>query len=265
MAVVHVIGPISLFYGYWRTSFADFVASMLSFWITLFVSTETGIAVAVVFSLCYTMLRSTFAKVHIYSSAKRLDLPQSVSLSSGLRDEDDGVFIPPGTMVMGFEDAIFFPNANRVKNRILESVQVMYEPTAAANSSGRSENRSWSIAAKKRIEAIRRHQNIRVQEVPLAVLIWDFGRVPFVDHSGLSALRELREEVDKHVGKGVDLRFTSMSASVQKRFERAGWKLAEDGDARLRDPEADVLYPSLNAALWDRGDWYGRISSELKL
>jgi sodium-independent sulfate anion transporter 11 len=29
MAVIHVIGPVSLFYRFWRTSLADFTAAML--------------------------------------------------------------------------------------------------------------------------------------------------------------------------------------------------------------------------------------------
>lgn len=47
MAVVHLFGPLSLFYKFWRISFPDFVASMVSFWVTIFVSAEIGIGVAV--------------------------------------------------------------------------------------------------------------------------------------------------------------------------------------------------------------------------
>ncbi|KAK7951349.1 sulfate permease [Apiospora aurea] len=65
MAVVHLFGPVSLFYRYWRVSFADFVASMLSFWVTVFVSAEIGIGVAVAWSVIYTLLRSAFVKLMV--------------------------------------------------------------------------------------------------------------------------------------------------------------------------------------------------------
>ena len=45
MAVIHLFGPISLFYRYWRISLADFIASMVCFWVTIFVSAEIGIGV----------------------------------------------------------------------------------------------------------------------------------------------------------------------------------------------------------------------------
>jgi solute carrier family 26 (sodium-independent sulfate anion transporter), member 11 len=50
MAVIHLFGPVSLFYRFWRISFADFVASMACFWITIFVSAEIGIGIGAAWS-----------------------------------------------------------------------------------------------------------------------------------------------------------------------------------------------------------------------
>lgn len=76
-AVIHLVGPLSKFYRYWRTSFADFVASMLCFWATLFLSAEQGIAFGVAFSIIWTMLRAAFSGVTNVSTGRFL-LPQIV-------------------------------------------------------------------------------------------------------------------------------------------------------------------------------------------
>src|SRR4051794_13066255 len=60
-AVYHLFGPLSVFYQFWRTSLADFIASMICFWVTIFVSAEEGILFAVVFSVAYTLVRAAFS------------------------------------------------------------------------------------------------------------------------------------------------------------------------------------------------------------
>lgn len=56
-AVWPLIYPPSTFYRFWKTSLADFITSMLAFWITLFYSTEFGIFIPVAFNskLCSSL------------------------------------------------------------------------------------------------------------------------------------------------------------------------------------------------------------------
>ncbi|KAH8898116.1 sulfate permease [Thozetella sp. PMI_491] len=262
MAVIHVIGPVSLFYKFWRQSFADFVASMLSFWITLFVGTETGIAVAVAFSVGYIMLRSAFAKAEIYTNLQ--PRPSKPTQRSSTFDEKFESIVPIGTMVVQFDNAIFFPNANRVKSCVLEAVQVMYPSSGSTDLAAAPEERSWSVASEKRIEMLRRTKGIRVAETPLRVIVWDLGHVPFVDVTGVTALGELKEEIKKYAGKEIDIRFTNLVNGVRARFERAGWKLVDDGDARFRQADADVVYASPSDAIWDQDDFYGAEAADNK-
>lgn len=62
-AVWQIIILPKVFYSYYRTSLADFVASMISFWTTLFVSVEMDIAAAVTFSILHLLLRTVFARL----------------------------------------------------------------------------------------------------------------------------------------------------------------------------------------------------------
>ena len=50
-AVWQIVLPARVFWAYWKVSFADFFGSMVTFWITLFVSVEIGIACGVGYSL----------------------------------------------------------------------------------------------------------------------------------------------------------------------------------------------------------------------
>ncbi|KAF9875228.1 sulfate permease [Colletotrichum karsti] len=253
MAVIHIIGPASLFYRYWRISFPDFVASMLSFWVTLFVSTEMGIAFAVVFSIGYTLVRSAFPKVKTFSATSGQNgmIPQAkVAAPSPSGDN----LVPEDAMLVSFTDSIFFPNAGRVKRSVIEAVKVQFEPQTAMNQSqAKSADRSWSVASAKRIELLRKRNNVVPSNKQMTVMVWDMTHVPFVDVTGVQTLAELKDEVKQYVGKQLVLRLVGMNNKARRRFARAGWKVIEDREVDDgMSGDEDVMYERLDAALWDR-------------
>ncbi|OTB01058.1 hypothetical protein M426DRAFT_64827 [Hypoxylon sp. CI-4A] len=240
MAIIHVVGPISLFIKIWRISFADFTASMLSFWVTLFVSTETGIAVAVGFSIAYTMVRLAFVKTSLASATTPGEGYASFGYSLKLNGTP-----PKGMEVINLQDAVFFPNAERVKTDALESIQARYYPAAAFD----SDERSWSVAAQKRLEWIRRAGNIAPSSGLLRVVVLNFTQVPFIDTSGASAIQDFRNEVEKYIGHPIELRLAGLASGVRRRFERANWDLV-DGDTEFDNVGGrTVVYSSLEKAI----------------
>ncbi|KAI1137919.1 hypothetical protein F5Y05DRAFT_386758 [Hypoxylon sp. FL0543] len=88
--------------------------------------------------------------------------------------------------------------------------------------------------------------------MPLAVVVWDFSMVPFIDATGVTALAELKDDIRRQLGLRVQIRVIGMTKGVRHRFARAGWKLV-DADG-LQDDAADVVYPSLERAIWDERD-----------
>ncbi|KAK0372433.1 sulfate permease [Colletotrichum limetticola] len=253
MAVIHIIGPVSVFYRYWRISFMDFVASMLSFWVTLFVSTEMGIAFAVLFSIGYTLVRSAFPKVKTFSATSgqnRTIQREQAAVSSVAED----TFVPEDAMLVSFTDSIFFPNAGRIKKSVLESVKVQFERQEVGDQSqSNSVDRSWSVASSKRIEMLRKRDNVMPSSKQMAVMVWDLTHVPFIDVTGVQTLSELKEETKQHVGKQMSLRLVGMNSKARRRFSRAGWKIVQDREVDDSTPEhVDVAYETIEAALWDR-------------
>ncbi|KAI1209500.1 sulfate transporter 4.1 [Annulohypoxylon truncatum] len=273
MAVIHLFGPLSLIWRYWRISLADFIACMVSFWVTIFVSAEIGIGAAAGWSVAWTLLRSAFATPSIHlnttinpssnsnsnSNNEQPDFPPlqlfptvtTTTLTQQITENVGGPSIPEDTVIVRFADSLFFPNANRNKVATLEAIQLAYPSVQNPHYSADAE-RLWSVAAERRLERLRVQRNIVMRQMPLAVVVWDFGMVPFVDATGITALAELKDDIRRQLGFGVQVRVVGMTERVRARFARAGWKLADvDG---LMDDAADVVYPSLERAIWDERD-----------
>ena len=238
---------------------------MLSFWVTIFVSAEIGIGCAAAWSVVWTMLRSAFVtpKVHANTEDEGFSLPRRTSSvekteksgRQGSRTEHASMTIPNDTVVIHFNDSIFYPNAHRGKRSALEAIQLVYEKVTHGVTEERE--RSWSVAAEKRVERWRKQQRIVLKDIPLSVVVWDFTAVPFVDVTAILALGELKEDIRLHSGKGVQLRIVGMSKSVRERFLRAKWKLTDlEG---WREEGADVVYPSMERAVLDREGREGSI------
>jgi solute carrier family 26 (sodium-independent sulfate anion transporter), member 11 len=255
MAVIHLFGPVSAFYRYWRISLADFIASMLSFWVTIFVSAEIGIGCAAGWSVVWTMLRSAFVNPSIHASTEdeASPLPQPIksidsASGSGSGTEHSGITIPGDTVVIHFGDSIFYPNAHRGKRSALEAIHLVYEKVSRL--SAKDSERSWSVATERRVERLRKAQNITLKETPLAVVVWDFTSVAFIDVTAILALGEMKEDIRTYSGKDVQFRIVGMSRSVRERFLRAKWKLTDlEG---WREEGADIVYPSMERAVLDR-------------
>ncbi|KAI1415631.1 sulfate transporter 4.1 [Hypoxylon sp. FL1857] len=267
MAVIHLFGPLSLIWRYWRISLADFIACMVSFWVTIFVSAEIGIGAAAGWSVAWTLLRSAFVTPSIHASNANANNNNGTSDSSSvfqplariptvstlqqISENEGGPAIPEDTVVVRFGDSLFFPNANRNKVETLEAIQLVYPSIQNPHYSADAE-RSWSVAAERRLARLRAERGIVLRQMPLAVVIWDFGMVPFIDATGITALAELKDDVRRQLGFGVQIRMVGLTRGVRHRFARAGWKLV-DADG-LQDGGADVVYPTLERAIWDERD-----------
>ncbi|CAJ2513028.1 Uu.00g011470.m01.CDS01 [Anthostomella pinea] len=266
MAVIHLFGPLSLVWRYWRVSLADFIACMVAFWVTIFVSSEIGIGAAAAWSVFWTLLRAAFTNPSVSTSQHQQSSsspsttthqpPQFLARAAthdGAGTENAGglMTIPDDTAVVRFSDAVFFPNAARNKARALEAIQLVYPAVESPHYSADAE-RSWSVAADRRLACLRRERNVAVKDMPLSVVVWDFALVPFVDVTGVTALAELKDDIHRQLGRGVQVRMVGLTAKVRHRFERARWNLV-DADG-LQDDGADVVYPSLERAVWDERD-----------
>lgn len=251
MAVIHLVATPRQFYRFWKMSFIDFVGSMLGFWVTLFTSTEIGLATAVGFSIAYTLLRLAFPRLirrsHLETDGNHISVP---SRSTGPVNVD----VPPEAYLVQFTDDILFPNAERVKLAIIEDVKIHFEPAADATVAVNKQHRMWNSSSKKQILKTRKRKGITAfdgDETPLRRLILDFSRASFIDTTGVFSIIELKIELRRYIGKDLQFRFVGMVDPVRERFDRSDWEFAHAGEQRSEN--ADVIYSSVELALWHQG------------
>lgn len=247
MAVVNLISPPRLFYRYYRMSFVDFTASMLGFWVTLFTSTEIGLATAVGFNIVVTLLRLAFPRLiklsHTETETQTWDIPKPSPAV-------DSIDVPTNAYYVRFTDDLLFPNAERLKSAIVQSIKVRYEP-ATTEISMSSPDRSWNVSDMKRIPKLRRRKGIAPITSDVAQLqhvVLDLGMVSFMDITGVLSLIELKMELRRYIGKKLEFHFLGMTDQVKERFQRSQWEFAHVGETRSED--ADVIYTSLQDALF---------------
>lgn len=256
MAVIHLFGPVSAFFKFWRVSLADFVASMLCFWITIFISAETGIETGAGFCVAWTMLRYAFSRPTIRASTEE-SLPSphlhssnhSVNSVHGSRTEYTGLDIPSDCVLITFNDSMFYPNAGRGKTASLEAIQLVYEKLSSLVHVD-ARNRSWSVGLDNKVKRLRKERNIVPRDTHLAVVVFDFTKVSFIDVTAILALNELKTDIRLYSGAEVQFRIFGLTKSVNERFLRANWKMTDlEG---WHEEDGDVVYPSLHRAVWER-------------
>ena len=231
-AVWPLIQPPSTFYRYWKTSLADFISSMIAFWLCLFVSTEVGIGAAVGFNIVYVLLRQVFTRTSMAggSDEETSELALSLQAARGLPAN-----MPADVRVFRFNESFFFPNAYRVKTNLIDAVQTHHSPAYSSNY-GAEADRNWSVEGERRVKRLRARAGITDPDsLPgISTIVLDFSKCNHIDATATTNLKTFINEVKKYGGDRVEVRFAAMTNYVKERFERAGWVLL---DGESADPE----------------------------
>ena len=224
-AIWPLIGSWRTYYNYWRTSFTDFVAAMLAFWISLFVSTEIGIATAVAWSIVVYLLRQAFSRVRQFGAdSDSSELEKSINDAHGQPAD-----IPLNMRVFKFNDNMFFPNAQRMKMQMNDAVQV-HHAGIYSNSNGAERDRNWSVVGERRVKKLRKLAGVDVDNLPaITAIIVDMSKTSHFDVTANIKMHEFVNEMKKYAGDKVELRIVGMPENVRARFERAqpGWTIVE--------------------------------------
>lgn len=238
-AVWPLISPPSTFYRYWKTSLADFLSSMIAFWICLFVNTEAGLAAAVGFNIVYVLLRQAFTRARAISSGDDKEL-------SDLQQMQDTSRVMPSTIpddvrIFKFHESFFFPNSYGVKTSILNNVKTHHAP-AYSDRNGAEAERQWSVQGERQVARLRKKMKITDPDsLPaLNVIIFDFTRCNHLDATAVTQFKQLISELRLYSGRQVEIRFTGMSEYVRTRMWRAGFKIVDDHSATREDEAGGV-------------------------
>lgn len=230
-AVWPLIYPPSAFYRFWKTSLADFISSMLSFWLTLFYSSEFGIFIPIAFNIAYIILRQIFTNITASSTPAISELASVLDSQRGLPPSHIADNTSHDVHVFRFNESFFFPNSHRLTKHILESIQTHHAPIYSG-SHGIERERNWSVSAENRVKRLRKAAGITDLSAlpPIGLVVLDFGRVNHIDTTAVYHLRTLVWEIRQYGGRGVEVRFVDMTPYVRARFERAGWRVVDASD-----------------------------------
>lgn len=247
-AVWHIVIPPSVFYGYWRTSLVDFTASQLAFWLTLFVSSEVGIGTAVGFSIAYHLLFAAFHRVHRITLLPGTPTPYPSPSSSPTP-------IPMDTQAFSIHQPLLFYNAYHIKRQLLDALTT--HSSGALRPDAHAE-RSWSVAGESRAARLRAKAEVVDEPVRLRLVVVDLGGVHNIDTTGLTALRDLKHDVERFAGRGVRLRLVGLNGRVRLRFARFGWGLMDaaevgKGSDGVKSGRVTLVFGSVRDALAWRG------------
>lgn len=248
-AVWPLISSPQTFYKYWKSSLADFVSSMIAFWVCLFVSTEVGIGASVGFNIVYLLLRQVFTRITSRSASEpRSDLVQSIEAAHG---PAPGLHLEDDVRLFKLNDSFFFANAYSIRTQILDVTQTYHAPVYNGTH-GREAERNWSVVGEQRIARLRKKANVTdfSSLPPLGLIILDFAKVNHIDVTAVAHLRNLTDEIKKYSGPNVEMRFVAMSEYVRQRFERMGWRV-EDVSTQDYDGEGDIEATKLYITLAD--------------
>lgn len=257
IAVWQIILPFQVFWQYWKTSFADFVGSMIAFWVTLFVDVEIGIACAVGYSIVYVLFQLAFAQVDMVTSENYSQL-YPASTYSALPAQ-----LPEDTVVFALRDSVLYPNAARIARQFTEYIYsytsgVHETPSGTTEdyqNAEKSTNRLWNDTKARRIEELRKKAGTTNNEesfLPhVRTVIIDMTRVTHIDTSGMQALADTRSMLKEWAGADAELAFVGLNERVRERFQRAEKSfVSSKSDSGPRD-QGYIVFDVLQTALYN--------------
>ncbi|RKF61366.1 putative sulfate permease C3H7.02 [Erysiphe neolycopersici] len=230
-----LIGP-STFYKYWRLSFADFVASMIAFWVTFFISIETGIGLAVCFSISHIIFRMVFSSASTINTKNwpYIYPDKTLSISTSTIEK-----LLNNTIIFAFKQPIIFLNAERCKTDLLETFQrhssLISQNYNLTMSSEHKDSVGWIDSGNSSTNTLSMNSdqytvvNNSRASAPALVYILDLSHVFYIDVTGIQALADARRLLIEEADDKVQWRFVGIRNSLRARLERAGWKFQEIG------------------------------------
>ncbi|CAG8937248.1 unnamed protein product [Penicillium salamii] len=254
-AVWQIVLPFQVFWQYWKTSFADFVGSMIAFWVTLFVDVEIGIACAVGYSIVYVLLQLAFAKVDMVTSDNYSKL-YPAAMNSTLPSR-----LPEDTVVFSLRDSVLYPNAARIARQFTDYIYtytsgVHENPSRATEdlqSAEESKSRLWNDTKAKRIKTLREKagtkNNLESILPRVRTVIIDMTRVTHIDTSGLQAMSDTRSMLKEWAGADAELAFVGMNERVKARFQRAEKSFTSSTTEDSPRDQGYVVFEVLQTAL----------------
>lgn len=112
--------------------------------------------------------------------------------------------------------------------------------------------RNWSVAGERRAVRLRGKAEIIDEPVQIRSVVLDLSKMNNIDTTGLTALKDLKADVERFGGKGMGIRLVGLSERVRERFGRFGWGVYDVGSSEA-SKKSTAVYASVEDAVFNRG------------
>ncbi|KAL1914562.1 uncharacterized protein VTP21DRAFT_8187 [Calcarisporiella thermophila] len=236
-----IVGPKAL-KQFWRVNPFEVFIFFVGVIVTLFSTVEWGIYSTIALSLLQLLFRVARPRYNILGRV-RVDSthPQEDSVATSLPNQVRNLYVPiehntlkatttienppPGVLIFRFEEALTYPNANYIADKIVEYVEK--HTRYAGKQPEKKGDWPWNEAGNhRRIAKLAKQSS---EELPvLKALVLDFSGVHHVDTTGLLVLVDLRTQINRYAGREVEWHFAGIiEGDVRRALIAGGFGIAK--------------------------------------
>ncbi|EPQ58456.1 sulfate permease [Gloeophyllum trabeum ATCC 11539] len=230
-AVADLVASPAQVYSYWRVSPVEFVIWLAAVLVTVFSTIENGIYTSIAASFALLLVRIARPRGHFLG---KVTLRSEASEKS--RDSRD-VYVPlqppsgvmnphlkvdppaPGVIVYRFEESYLYPNSSLINSAIVDYVK---EHTRRGKNMGavKLSDRPWNDPGPGRGKTAEPEDDS--SKPLLHAIVLDFSGVSHIDTTGVQALIDTRNEVERWADRQVEFHFATILSPWIRRALVAG-------------------------------------------
>ncbi|KAJ3070515.1 hypothetical protein HDU99_002660, partial [Rhizoclosmatium hyalinum] len=206
--IIPAIGEIinfKILKGLWEVELTDFLGFAIAFVVTLVSNLETGIYASVGWSVLVLLVR--IARPTVKVLARTAEGSWVDPEAEGFNKESTGITkAPEGILVFKIEESLTYPNSGYFVDRLKDTVIKNYKYTNAAHLT--NGDRMWCDDTQERAQ--KREKDGLVDLPGLRAVVLDFSAVNHVDYTGLQALIDVRDDLNRYAGRTVPFFFVNV-------------------------------------------------------
>ncbi|KDQ59482.1 hypothetical protein JAAARDRAFT_713540 [Jaapia argillacea MUCL 33604] len=249
-AVADLVASPAQVYSYWRVSPIEFVIWLAAVLVTVFSTIEDGIYTSIASSMALLLLRiahprgNFLGKVTIKSNSPKSpsrDVFVPLKPITGVLNPQLKVDPPaPGVIVYRFEESYLYPNTSLVNSAIVDYVK-KYTRRGKDMTTVKYSDRPWNDPGPRAGVAAEAADNDR--KPPLYAIVLDFSGVSQIDTTGVQALIDTRNEVERWADRPIEFHFaTILSPWIRRALIAGGFGLGHGHPSKVTEIALVVPY-----------------------
>ncbi|KAI0085464.1 sulfate permease [Irpex rosettiformis] len=241
-AVADLVASPAQVYSFWRVSPLEFIIWLTAVFVTIFATIEDGIYFSVAASLALLLIRiarprgSFLGKLTVHHNTEEREVFVPLKPKDGVMNPHLEVYPPaPGVVIYRFEESFLYPNSSLVNDAVVDYVKE-YTRRGKDMSSVQASDRPWNDPGRKDEELMNASKPV------LRAIVLDFSAISHIDTTGIQALVDTKNEVERWADRPVEFHFASiLSPWIRRSLVAAGFGMSSsDHNVHVRPEVAPV-------------------------